>query len=125
MNRASKLVSIYDSQGIRREIAKNYYGWVEQAFMTEADEFTACCLDGTTVPVKLRGTREGGGQIKCALQESLRPGRKIWFDEVGRRMEMARCREGNVRVVGRRGRGEGGFRAVLHCRNFLGMSVYE
>lgn len=27
--------------------------------MTEVDEFTACCLGGTTVPVKLEGTREG------------------------------------------------------------------
>lgn len=51
-----------------------------------------------------------GVQIECALQKSLRPGRKIWFDEVGRRMEMVRCREGNVRVVGRRGRGEEGRR---------------
>ncbi len=88
MNPASNLVGIYDSTGIRREIPDNYYGRLEQAFVTEANEFTACCLDGTAVPMKLSGAVRAV-EIGCALQESLRPERKIWFDETGRRVERA------------------------------------
>jgi myo-inositol 2-dehydrogenase / D-chiro-inositol 1-dehydrogenase len=82
------LVNIYDGTGIRREIPPHYYGRFQQAFITEANEFTACCLDDVPLPMKLSGAVQAV-KIGCALQESLRSGRKIWFDETGRRVERA------------------------------------
>lgn len=84
----SNLVNIYDSTGIRREIPAHYYGRFEQAFVAEANEFTACCLDNLKLPMKLTGAVQAV-KIGCALQESLNSGQKIWFDETGRRVEKA------------------------------------
>lgn len=81
-------VTIYDSTGIRREIPAHYYGRFENAFVTEANEFTAACLDDTKVPVKLTGAVQAV-KIGCALQEALITGKKIWFDETGRRVDKA------------------------------------
>lgn len=86
MNPASNLVNLYEKGGIRREIPKDYYGRFEMAFVTEANEFTACCLDAVEVPMQLRGAVQAVA-IGCALQESLIGGKKINFDEVGRRVE--------------------------------------
>lgn len=83
------LVDIYDGDGIRREIPGTYYGRFEQAFVTEANEFTAACLDGGKLPMKLTGAVQAV-KIGCALQESLVTGAKIWFDETGRRVEKVR-----------------------------------
>jgi myo-inositol 2-dehydrogenase/D-chiro-inositol 1-dehydrogenase len=84
----NNLVNIYEPTGIRREIAPNYYGRFEQAFVNEANEFTAVCLDDLKLPMKLTGAVQAV-KIGCALQESLISGRKIWFDETGRRVEQA------------------------------------
>lgn len=84
----SNLVNIYEPSGIRREIPGDYYGRFEQAFVTEANEFTACCLDNLKLPMKLSGAVQAV-KIGCALQEALVSGRKIWFDETGRRVEKA------------------------------------
>jgi myo-inositol 2-dehydrogenase/D-chiro-inositol 1-dehydrogenase len=84
----SNLVNIYESTGIRREIPAHYYGRFEQAFVNEANEFTACCLDDLKLPMKLTGAVQAV-KIGCALQESLNSGNKIYFDEVGRRTEKA------------------------------------
>lgn len=35
------LVNLYESTGIRREIPADYYGRFREAFITEANEFTA------------------------------------------------------------------------------------
>lgn len=77
-----------EANGIRREIPQHYYGRFEQAFVTEANEFTAACLDDTKLPFKLTGAVQAV-KIGCALQESLNSGLKINFDEIGRRLEKA------------------------------------
>lgn len=84
----SNLVNIYEATGIRREIPAHYYGRFEQAFVNEANEFTACCLEDLKLPMKLTGAVQAV-KIGCALQESLNSGQKIYFDEVGRRTEKA------------------------------------
>ena len=80
------LVNIYEPSGIRREIPENYYGRFKEAFITEANEFTACCLDNTEPSMRLEGA-VNAVKVGCALQESLITGKKIEFDEVGRRLE--------------------------------------
>lgn len=81
----ANLVNIYEPSGIRREIPPHYYGRFRDAFITEANEFTACCLDNTEPPFRLEGA-VSAVKIGCALQESLLSGKKIDFDEVGRRI---------------------------------------
>ena len=95
------LVSIYEKSGIRREIPQDYYGRFRDAFIAEANEFTACCLDDGEVPMRLETAVEAV-RIGAALQESLVSGRKIEWDEVGRRVVQ--------RVAGE---GEEGLRAKL------------
>jgi len=56
--------------------------------VTEANEFTAACLDNLPVPLKLSGALQAV-KIGCALQEALNEGTKIHFDETGRRVERA------------------------------------
>ena len=85
---AINLVSVYEKGGIRREIPETYYGRFEEAFVSEANEFVGCCLDGGEVPVPLGGAVKAV-RIGCALQEALISGEKIWFDEEGRRVERA------------------------------------
>ncbi|KAI9755036.1 MAG: hypothetical protein M4579_004439 [Chaenotheca gracillima] len=84
----SNLVNIYEPSGIRREIPGHYYGRFEQAFVTEANEFTTACLDDLRLPMKLTGAVQAV-KIGCALQEAMISGNKIWFDETGRRVERA------------------------------------
>ncbi|KAG8163873.1 hypothetical protein KVR01_005791 [Diaporthe batatas] len=80
------LVNLFEPKGIRREIPVDYYGRFREAFITEANEFTECCLNNTTPPMKLEGA-VNAVKIGCALQESLITGKKIEFDETGRRFE--------------------------------------
>ncbi|KAJ5323886.1 oxidoreductase [Penicillium atrosanguineum] len=80
------LVNLYEPSGIRREIPADYYGRFREAFITEANEFTACCLDNTPAPLQLESAVKAVA-IGCALQESLITGKKIEFDESGRRVE--------------------------------------
>lgn len=87
-NPLTNLVEMSESSGIRREIPQHYYGRFGEAFVTEANEFTECCLDGKELPFKLQGAVDAV-RIGSALQESLRTGRKIWFDQSGRRVEQA------------------------------------
>ncbi|KAJ5698344.1 hypothetical protein N7462_000349 [Penicillium macrosclerotiorum] len=83
------LVNLYESSGIRREIPADYYGRFREAFITEANEFTASCLDNTPAPLPLDSAVKAV-TIGCALQESLITGKKIEFDESGKRVEAAR-----------------------------------
>ncbi|KAI0599693.1 hypothetical protein F4775DRAFT_106166 [Biscogniauxia sp. FL1348] len=85
-NPLANLVEMHEPQGIRREIPPDYYGRFEYAFVTESNEFTAACLDNTPLPFKIQGAVQAV-QIGCALQESLNTGKKINFDESGRRIE--------------------------------------
>ena len=52
----------------------HYYGRFREAFVTEANEFTACCLDNTEPLVRLEGRDQC---CWCALQESLTTGKRI------------------------------------------------
>ena len=88
-NPQGTLVDMYEANGIRREIPPHYYGRFEHAFVTEANEFTAACLDNTKVPLKLTGAVQAV-KIGCALQEALNKGIKINFDKTGRRVERAK-----------------------------------
>ncbi|PWY73693.1 NAD(P)-binding protein [Aspergillus heteromorphus CBS 117.55] len=86
---ALNLVNIFDENGVRREIPQHYYDRFEYAFVTEANEFTACCLENTPVPLKLEGAVQAV-RIGSALQESMITGEKIFFDEAGVRIPKAR-----------------------------------
>ncbi|PNS21172.1 hypothetical protein CAC42_3510 [Sphaceloma murrayae] len=88
-NPMANLVEMSEAGGIRREIPPDYYGRFAEAFVTEANEFTTACLDGTELPFRLSGAVRAV-EIGVALQESLRTGRKLWFDETGERVEQAR-----------------------------------
>lgn len=85
-NPQSNLVELHEPAGIRRQIPGDYYGRFEHAFVTESNEFTAACLDNTKLPFKLANAVQAV-KIGSALQESLRSGKKISFDETGRRVE--------------------------------------
>ncbi|KAI4726730.1 NAD(P)-binding protein [Aureobasidium sp. EXF-10728] len=87
-NPLGTLVEMSESTGVRREIPPHYYGRFAEAFVTEANEFTAACLDDSKLPFKLTGAVQAV-KIGCALQESLISGKKIEFDETGRRIEKA------------------------------------
>ena len=91
----SNLVNIYESSGVRREIPPHYYGRFRDAFITEANEFTACCLDDTPAPMKLEGA-VNAVRIGVALQEALITGRKIEFDESGRRISQGQAADGTL-----------------------------
>jgi myo-inositol 2-dehydrogenase/D-chiro-inositol 1-dehydrogenase len=68
---ASNLVKIYQPGGMRYEISKNYYCRFKEAFVTEANEFVACCK---RLPMKLSETVQAG-KAGAALQESIISGR--------------------------------------------------
>lgn len=74
---------------MRREFPVTYYEWFEEAFVREANEFTDICLDRRELPMMLEGAVRAV-KIGCALQESMVSGKKIWFDERGRRVEGSR-----------------------------------
>lgn len=80
------LVNIYESTGVRREVPPHYYGRFRDAFIQEANEFTACCLDDTEPPMRLEGA-VAAVKIGQALQESLLSGKRIDFDESGNKIE--------------------------------------
>ncbi|KAF7182680.1 hypothetical protein CNMCM7691_002341 [Aspergillus felis] len=72
-------VEIHDAQGARRELPQHYYERFREAFITEAYEFTACCLDNTSPPMSLQSSVKAVS-IGQALQRSLISGEKIFFD---------------------------------------------
>lgn len=82
---ALNLVNLYEPSGIRREIPPHYYGRFRDAFITEANEFAACCLDDTEPPFRLEGAVTAVS-IGAALQESLLTGKRIDFDVNGERI---------------------------------------
>lgn len=66
MQPQTNLVNIYEPSGIRRESPGTYYSQFEQAFVTEANDFTAACLDDGKLPMKLIGAVQVVN-IGCAL----------------------------------------------------------
>ena len=87
----TNLVEMHEASGVRREIPPHYYGRFMEAFVTESNEFTEACLDIRPLPFDLNGAVQAV-RIGCALQESLRSGKKIEFDPSGNRIEMERAR---------------------------------
>ena len=87
-NPQTNLLEISDTHGFRREVPPDYYGRFGEAFVTEANEFTDACLDDKPLPFRLEGAVKAL-QIGAALQESLRTGKRIAFDETGKRVEKA------------------------------------
>jgi myo-inositol 2-dehydrogenase/D-chiro-inositol 1-dehydrogenase len=84
-NPQQNLVEMHEPNGIRKEIAQTYYDRFEQAFVTESNEFTACILDGTKPPFRLQGAIQAL-KIGDALQQSLKTGKKIDFNDLGERI---------------------------------------
>lgn len=72
-------VEIHDSQGSRRQLPQHYYERFREAFVTEAHEFTECCLDNKPLPLSLQSSVKAVA-IGQALQRSLISGEKIFFD---------------------------------------------
>lgn len=72
-------VEIHDSQGSRQQLPQHYYERFGEAFVTEAREFTECCLDNKPLPISLKSSVKVVA-IGQALQRSLVSGEKIFFD---------------------------------------------
>jgi myo-inositol 2-dehydrogenase / D-chiro-inositol 1-dehydrogenase len=85
---STNLVEIWERNGVRKEIPNDYYGRFEMAFVEEGKTWVNACLDDLELPFDLEGAVTAI-QIACALQESLVTGKKIWFDERGKRVEKA------------------------------------
>lgn len=75
-------VEIHDSKGARRELPQHYYERFREAFVTEAQEFTASCLDNRPPPISLQSSVKAV-IIGQALQRSLVTGEKLFFNEKG------------------------------------------
>lgn len=85
-NPMSNLVEMHEPGGVRRELPLNYYERFEYAFVTMSNEFTAACLDDNPLPFDLSNAVRALS-IAVALQESVNSGKKIYFDQSGRRIE--------------------------------------
>lgn len=85
-NPQRNFVNLYHAGGITREVPPNFIGRFGPAFTQEANEFTAACLDNTPLPMKLTNAVKAV-EIGSYLQEALRSGKQIHFDEIGRRIE--------------------------------------
>ena len=72
--------------GVTKEIPQHYYDRFENAFVTEGNEFVACCLENLPLPMKLRNATKAV-EIGKALQEALVSGTQIRFDGTGRRID--------------------------------------
>jgi myo-inositol 2-dehydrogenase / D-chiro-inositol 1-dehydrogenase len=87
-NPQSSLVNYYHSAGITREVPSNFYGRFEMAFVREFNEFTAACLDDTSLPMELNNAIKAV-ELGAHLQEALVMGKPIRFSETGGRIEFA------------------------------------
>lgn len=87
-NPQKNLVNLYSNAGITREVPPNFMGRFGPAFVREANEFTAACLDNTPLPMKLSNAVKAV-EIGAYIQESLVTGKQIHFDEIGRRVQKA------------------------------------
>ena len=85
-NPTSFLLESHLSTGVHRDIPQNYYERFEQAFVEEARQFTDAVLENKTMPIDLTSSYEAV-KIGVALQDSLRNGKKIWFDKEGKRQD--------------------------------------
>lgn len=88
LNPQNNLVNYYHNGGITREVPGDYWGRFEQAFVKEANEFTAACLDDTAVPLEFQNAVKVV-KIGSWLQGALVSGKQITFDQQGQRIEQA------------------------------------
>ena len=82
----SNRVQISNSSGIVQDATPGWIDRYREAFVTELNQFTDAILEGKELPLRLESAYSGL-HIAVALQESLRTGRKIEFDENGVRRE--------------------------------------
>jgi myo-inositol 2-dehydrogenase/D-chiro-inositol 1-dehydrogenase len=87
-NPSTNLLESHLSTGIHRDVPQNYYERFENAFVQEAREFTDAVLEDKQVPIDLESSMEAV-RIGVALQESLRSGKKIWFNKEGAQVDEA------------------------------------
>ncbi|KAF2639109.1 NAD(P)-binding protein [Massarina eburnea CBS 473.64] len=85
-NPTTGLLESHLPTGIHRDIPQTYYDRFEFAFVEEARQFTDAVLDDKVVPVDMESSVEAV-RIGVALQESLRSGKKLFFDEEGNQVE--------------------------------------
>ncbi|KAF2214274.1 hypothetical protein CERZMDRAFT_110629 [Cercospora zeae-maydis SCOH1-5] len=78
------LVEVADKNGIGNEVMPDFYERYEKAFVTELAVFADSVLDARPLPYELNVAVKGM-ELAEALQESLRTGEKIEWDEHGRR----------------------------------------
>jgi myo-inositol 2-dehydrogenase/D-chiro-inositol 1-dehydrogenase len=86
LNPQNNLVQVYSVKGITREVPAHYYGRFEMAFVKEANDFTAACLDDTPLPIPIENAVKAV-QIGSWLQEAMVTGKQIHFDQTGKRLE--------------------------------------
>lgn len=79
------LITMGDEQGIGNDVMPDFYERYEKAFVTELRVFADAVLDGTELPYPL-DVAVKGMDVAAALQESLRTGTKIEWDEQGNRI---------------------------------------
>lgn len=89
LNPRRDLVSIADKNGVGNDVPPDFYERYEKAFVTELKVFAECVLEGGGLPYEL-DVAVKGMEVAEALQESLRSGKRIEWDEQGRRRVDAR-----------------------------------
>lgn len=80
------LLTVADEHGIGNEVSPDFYERYEHAFVKELAIFADCVLDDKSLPYNLDVALKGM-EIAEALQESLRTGKKIEWDEHGVRRD--------------------------------------
>ena len=83
-------VTVAQSIGISHKVQPEYWERFEDAFAAEANEFVACILNNTPVPLKLElGLMSL--KIGWALQDALLSGERIRFNEKGEQLDGTRA----------------------------------
>lgn len=83
------LITVGDKNGIGNAVMPDFYERYEKAFVTELHVFADAVLDDQELPYGLDVAIKGM-EIAAALQESVRTGKKIEWDEKGNRLSDAR-----------------------------------
>lgn len=85
------MITTGDKSGIGNDVMPDFYERYEKAFVTELRVFADSVLDGRPLPYQL-DVAVKGMEIASALQESLRTGKKIDWDENGNRRPLVSSR---------------------------------
>jgi myo-inositol 2-dehydrogenase/D-chiro-inositol 1-dehydrogenase len=87
LNPRRDLITVADESGIGNDVMPDFYERYEQAFVKELSVFADSVLDDRALPYEL-DVAVRGMELAEALQESLRSGKKIEWDENGRRKDL-------------------------------------